>query len=278
MGQSYLIFALTVTFFAGKVIVNFSCRDYDQSNKSLSVAKGVEMTDTWKPLYRTGAIAALLAALLFRRNIGAEVSLFTGVEAIPTAVADWYALLQANPFVGLSLLAVFDLVNYILVGVIFLALGAALWQVNKSVVALALTSGLVGATLNLSSNISLTMFSFSQRYAAATSAAQRSDLLTSGQAVLAGNDPLAAIPGTGALVSLLLVALAGLFFSVLLLPFYRGTAVFGLLASGCDLAYCFVFPLTAVAPVYLLLAAAGLFWMLWHLLVARILWQYARSK
>jgi hypothetical protein len=106
--------------------------------------------------------------LLFRRNIGAEVSLFTGVEAIPTAVADWYALLQANPFVGLSLLAVFDLVNYILVGVIFLALGAALWQANKSVVALALTSGLVGATLNLSSNISLTMFSFGQRYAGAT--------------------------------------------------------------------------------------------------------------
>lgn len=233
------------------------------------------MTDTWKPLYRTGAIAALIAALLFRRNIGAEISLFTGIEAIPTAVADWYALLQANPFVGLSLLAVFDLLNYILVGVIFLALGAALWQANKSVAALALTSGLVGATLNLSSNISLTMFSFSQRYAAATSAAQRSDLLTAGQAVLASNDPLAAIPGTGALVSLLLVALAGLLFSVLLLPLHRGTAVLGLLASGCDLVYCLVFPLTAVAPVYLLLAAAGLFWMLWHLLVGRILWQYA---
>ncbi|MFO7678540.1 MAG: hypothetical protein R6X34_00670 [Chloroflexota bacterium] len=237
----------------------------------------MKQTEIWKPLYRTGAVSALLAALLFRRNIGAEVSLFTGVDAIPTTVADWYALLQANPFVGLSLLAVFDLVNYILVGVIFLALGAALWQANKSVAALALASGLVGVTLNLASNISLTMFSFSQRYAAATSAAQRADLLAAGQTVLAGNDPLTAVPGTGALVSLLLVGLAGLLFSVLLLPFYRGTAVLGLLAGGCDLAYCLVFPLTAVAPVYLLLAAAGLFWMLWHLLVARVLWKYAKE-
>ncbi len=86
----------------------------------------MNQTESWKPLYRTGAIAAILAALLFRRNIRAEVSLFTGVEAIPTTIADWYALLQSNPFVGLSLLAFFDLLNYALVGVIFLALGAAI--------------------------------------------------------------------------------------------------------------------------------------------------------
>lgn len=227
---------------------------------------------TWKNLYPAGAIAALLAALLFRRNIGAEVSLFTGIETIPNTVADWYLLLQANPFVGLSLLAFFDLLNYLLVGVIFLSLAARLWTLNKSLAATALASGLVGVTLNLASNISLTIFSFSQRYAAATSAAQRGDLLAAGQSVLAGNDPLAAIPGTGGLVSLLLVALAGLLFSLMLLPSHRWTAILGLLASGCDLAYCLVFPLTPLAPVYLLLAAAGLFWMLWHLLVAQILW------
>ena len=237
----------------------------------------MNQSEIWKPLYRTGAIAALLAALVFRRNIGAEVSLFTGVEAIPTTVADWYALLQVNSFVGLSFLAFFDLFNYILVGVIFLALATALWQVNKSAIALALAIGLLGIVINLASNISLTMLSFSQRYAAATSAAQRADLLTAGQAALAGNDSLSAIPGTEVLVSLLLVALAGLLFSLVLLPIHRGTSIFGLLASGCDLAYCLVFPLTPIAPVYLLLAAAGLFWMLWHLLVARVLWKITRK-
>jgi len=59
---------------------------------------------------------------------------------------------------------------------------------------------------------------------------------------------------------------------------HRATAIVGLLAGGCDLAYCLVFPLTSVTPVYLLLAAAGLFWMAWHLLVARILWKHARRE
>lgn len=237
----------------------------------------MRQTETWKPLYRVGAIVALLAALLFRRNIGAEVSLFTGIEAIPNTVADWYTLLQSNPFVGLSLLAFFDLINYVLIGMIYLALAARFWPQNKSLAALALTSGLMGVTLNLASNISLTMFSLSQRYAVATSAAQEADLLTVGQSVLAVSDPLAAMPGTGALISLLLVALAGLFFSLVLLPTHLGTAILGLLASGCDLAYCLVFALTPIAPVYLLLAAAGLFWMLWHLLVARVLWKSGKE-
>ncbi|MFP4378721.1 MAG: hypothetical protein ACLFP4_16895 [Spirochaetales bacterium] len=235
------------------------------------------MARTWRPLYRTGAIAAFLAALLFRRNIGAEVSLFIGVEAIPTTVVGWYALLQASPLVGLSLMAVFDLLNYILVGVVYLAVAAALWKANRSVAVLALAGGLAGVTLNLSSNISLTMYSFSERYAAATSATQGSDLLIAGQAVLAGSDPLAALPGTAALVGLLLLAIAGMLFAIMLLPHHRATAVVGLLAGGCDLVYCFVFPLTSVAPVYLLLAAAGLFWMVWHVLVGRMLWRFGRD-
>jgi len=45
----------------------------------------MKQTETWKPLYRTGVVATLLAAILFRRNIGAEVSLFTGMESIPTS-------------------------------------------------------------------------------------------------------------------------------------------------------------------------------------------------
>ena len=112
----------------------------------------------WTPLYRAGGIAALLAAILFRRNIGAEVSLFTGAEAIPHSAADWYALLQSNPFVGLSFLAVFDLVDYALVGIIFLALAAALWSSHRSIAAIALASGLVGVAVGLASNISLTIF------------------------------------------------------------------------------------------------------------------------
>jgi hypothetical protein len=237
----------------------------------------MKQNQDWTNLYRAGAIAALLAAVLFRRNIGAEVSLFTGVEAIPESAEGWYVLLQTNPLIGLSFLAVFDLVNFILVGLVFLALGAAFWQKNKGIVTVALASGLVGIAVNLASNISLTMFSLSQQYAAAVSAAQKAGLLAAGQAILAANDPLAPYPSTGAYVSLLLIALAGLLFSLSLLPSHRPAAIVGLLASGCDLAYCLTITLAPGLPVYLFLAVAGLFWMTWHLLVARILYKHSKE-
>jgi hypothetical protein len=221
---------------------------------------------TWRTLFRVGGIAALLAAILFRRNIGAEVSLFTGAAAIPHLTADWYALLRSNPFVGLSFLAVFDLIDYALVGLIFLALAAALWQAHKSAAAIALASGLIGVAVSLSSNISLTLFSLSRQYAAATSTAQQAALLAAGQAVLATGDPLAIYPTAGAYVSLLLIAVAGLLFSVILLRFHRAAGIVGLLASGCDLVYCLTVFLAPSLRAFLL-AAGGLFWMIWHLLV-----------
>ena len=231
---------------------------------------------TWTPLYRTGGIAALLAAILFRRNIGAEVSLFIGVEGIPHSAADWYALLQGNPFVGLSFLAVFDLIDYALVGLIFLALAAALWSSQRSMAAIALASGMVGVAVSLSSNISLTMFSLSQQYAAATSAVQQAVLLAAGQAVLATGDPLAVYPTAGAYASLLLIALAGLLFSVILLRSHRAAGIVGLLAGGCDLVYCLTIFSTPSMRAFLL-AAGGLFWMIWHLLVAWILLKRSRE-
>ncbi len=230
------------------------------------------VSSDWKPLYTVGGIAALAAALLFRRNIGAEVSLFTGVAAIPTSAADWYALLQTRPFVALSFLAVFDLANYALEGIIFLALGAAFWQAHKSAAALALAGGLVGVAVSLAANISLTMFSLSRQYAAATSETQRAALLTAGQSLLATSDPLAASPGTGAWVSLLLSALAGLLFSALMLRSHRVTGIVGLLASGCDLAYCLTFAFSPVLQV-VLMSLGGALWMAWHLLVARVLFK-----
>jgi hypothetical protein len=231
---------------------------------------------TWKPLYRIGGIAALLAAVFFRRNLGAEVSLFTGVQAVPHSVADWYALLQRSPFVGLTFLSVFDLVNYALEGLIFLALGAALWRAHKSAAAMALASGLVGISVSFASNHSLSMLSLSQQYAQAASEVQKSALLAAGQSLLVTLDPLVTWPATGTYVSLLFIALAGLLFSIIMLRSNRASAIVGLLASGCDLAYCLTFAFAPSLQV-VWLASGGLFWMIWHLLVARILFKLSKE-
>ena len=232
----------------------------------------------WTTLYRAGGIAALVAALLFRRNIGAEVSLFTGAEAIPQAVAGWFTLLQERPFVGLAFLAIFDVANYVLVGLMFLALAAALWRDHKPMAVMALAGGLMGIAVSFSANISLSMLSLSQQYAAATTEAQRAGLLAAGQAVLAFHNPSAIYQGTGAYLSWLFVAVAGLLFSVAMLQgqmFGRATALVGLLAGACDLAYCLTLAFAPGLRVFLV-ATAGAFWMIWHLMVGRRLLQLAK--
>lgn len=218
-----------------------------------------------------------MAAVLFRRNIGAEVSLFSGMDSIPQSAVDWFSLLQSNPFVGLSFLAVFDLVNYFLVGLVFLALAARLWTVNKSLTAMALASGLVGIAVSFASNISFSMMSLSQQYATATGEAQRASLLAAGQSLLAMSGAMANFPGTGTYMSYLLIALAGVFLAGQLLPTHRVTAIFALLAGGCDLAYCLTFALSPGLQV-LFMASGGAFWMIWHLLIARILFQRLKES
>ncbi len=161
-------------------------------------------------------------------------------------------------------------------GLIFLALAAAFWPTHKSAAAIALASGMVGVAVSLASNISLTMFSLSRQYAAATSATQQAALLAAGQAVLATGDPLAVYPTAGAYVSLLLIAVAGLLFSIILLRSHRAAGIVGLLAGGCDLVYCLTIFFAPSLRVFLL-AAGGLFWMIWHLLVGLRLLQLSKE-
>jgi hypothetical protein len=99
----------------------------------------------WKLLYRIGAAAALVAALVVRRNLGAELTLLAGLGIVrfapavpPVNAAEWFALLQECRLVGLWLLDIFDLVNYALVGLIFIALYCALRRARRGVMMIAL--------------------------------------------------------------------------------------------------------------------------------------------
>lgn len=229
----------------------------------------------WKGLYKVGGAAALIAGVIFRRNLGAEISLL-GAH-VPGSVIDWFALLQNNRILGFAFLNFFDVVDYALVGLMFLALCAALRQANKSALAIAMACGFVGITAYFASNTAFSMFSLSNQYAAATNDAQRSMLLAAGQAVLAINQ------GTGIYLSLLLQAIAGLILSVVMLRsviFSRGTAYLGILASAFDLAYCITVAFVPAIDDDLIaictLPAAGLFLMIWHILIGLRLFQLGR--
>lgn len=210
----------------------------------------------WAPLYRAAAVAAWLAVFVFRRNLGAELTLLGsfGVAGIPAAppvdAAGWFALLQAQPLVGLTLLQVFDLVEYALVGLMFLAVAVALWRANRSAALIALTAGMVGISVYFASNQAFALLALSRTYGAANEA-QRAALLAAGEGLLAVNEG-----GTGVLLAMLLVPVAGLIFSAVMLRgdvFTRPTGIVGLLANGIVLTYFVALPF---APALLALPFA----------------------
>jgi hypothetical protein len=102
----------------------------------------------WKGLCNVGGVAALVAVIFFRRNFGAELISLKGfglfdVPAVhPRSALEWFTLLQENTIIGLALLNIVDLINYALVGLIFLALYGVLEGVNKSATVIATTCGM----------------------------------------------------------------------------------------------------------------------------------------
>jgi hypothetical protein len=245
---------------------------------------GIE-NSTWKALYKLGGIAALAAVFVFRRNLGAELmafkgfGLFTVPETMPVRAAEWFALLQNNWFVGLALLNVFDLIEYALVGLIFLAVRAALWQASRSAMLVATVCGLIGIVVYFASNQAFAMLSLSKQCAAATTNAQRDMFLAAGEALLAINNPGALHEGTGIYATLLLVLLAGLIISVVMLRsnvFGKATAVTGILANGFMLAYFVVLPFVPDWVVLPFVISAP-FRVMWYFLIARKLFQLGKE-
>lgn len=245
----------------------------------LNQVTDAETSDShWKGLYKVAGAAALIAGVIFRRNLGPEISLFSAQKQ-PDTIIDWFTLLQNNRLLGLSYLNLFDLVDYALVGLMFLALYIALRRANKSYMTIATTLGFVGITVYFASNTAFSMLSLSDQYAAATTDAQRSIFLAAGQAVLAIHNPGAIYQGTGIYMSFLLLAVAGLMISAVMLRsniFSRVTAYVGILASAFDLAYCITFAFLPAITVYLL-SASGLLLMVWHILIGLRLFQLGRG-
>ena len=241
----------------------------------------------WNSLYKLSGAAALIAVLIFRRWLGEEFLLLrslgifrSGPQTLPTSVLDWFSLLHSNRLIGLTLLNVFDLVNYALVGLIFLGLYAALRRASRSYMTLATALGFLGIAVYFASNQAFSMLSLSDQYAAATTDAQRSTLLAAGQALLA-------IGNTGVFgqtaMSFLLVTLAGLIISTVMLRssiFSKGTAYVGILANGFGLGY----PVgLALAPkmlviVIISLSVSACFLVIWYIQIALRLFQLGYAK
>ena len=239
---------------------------------------------SWKYLYISGGIAALLAVFVFRRNLGAELSLMgmmsiVKIPPLPISAAEWISLFQSNRLVGLTYLNFFDLVEYLLVGLLFLALYGALQKTAKSAMLIATVLGLIGITVYMASNQAFAMLALSERYAAATSSAEQSNLLAAGEALLAEDNPGFLYQGTGIYLSLFLVLLAGLIISIVMMRsrvFGKTTAIMGILANSIGLCY-FLFLVFAPAAIWIPHSVSAPFRMIWYFLIALRLFKLARE-
>ena len=241
----------------------------------------------WSMLYKAGGIAALLAVFVFRRNLGAELSLLAisgiihGVPTTPIITAiDWFTLFHHNLLIGLTFLNFFDLFEYALLGLVFLALYVALKQTNPSVMLIAIVSGLIGITVYFASNQALAMLALSERYSAAITDVQRSAYIAAGEALLAVNNPGSIYQGTGIYLSLFFVLLAGLIISVVMLSsdvFSKAAAVVGILANG--IALCYFITLIFLPAIYWLPhPISAPFRVTWYFLIALRLFKLATEQ
>jgi hypothetical protein len=236
---------------------------------------------TWRALYIAGGIAAVIAVLIFRRYFSVELMQFNGFglfnvpDAWPSSAAGWFALFQENRFAGLLLFDLFDLVNYGLVGLIFLALYGALREVHRSAVLVAMACAFVGIAVYYASNQTFAMLNLSGRFAAAASEAEQVLFLAAGEALLAIHNQ-----GTGIQLSLFLLLLAGLIISIVMLRsgvFNKATAIVGILANGFGIGY-FIGLLFIPDYSWLFPTISAPFRMIWYILIAIKLFQLGRAE
>lgn len=236
--------------------------------------KAESLDSSWKNLYLIGGLAALIAGVIFRRNIGPEISLFCGI-VIPSSALDWFTLLQSNRFIGLAFLSIFDLVDYLLAGIMFLSLYVILRETNASHMLLAVVFEFIGIAVYFASNTAFSMLALSDQYAIATTDSQKFLLLAAGEAVLTmGNQ------GTGILTSFLLLAASGLIVSIIMLQndlFGRRIALLGILASLFDFIYCITQVFVPIISVFFV-STAGLLLMIWHILIGQKLLILGRDQ
>jgi len=231
-----------------------------------SKPNNIDADPRWKNLYRIGGIAALVAAVLAIIEVIIEQS-GSSLTSAPSNITEWFTLLQSNRFLGLAVLGIFESVFFILTALTFLSLYPALKRTSQTTMITAVVLVITGTIAYLATNPALSLDSLSTQYAAATSDTQRAIFLSAGQAVLAIGQ------GTGATLTFLLAAIAGILVSIIMLrskTFSKPIAIVGIVAN--------VFSLPGSALGLVVWTISGLMMLVWIVLVGRRLLQIANNN
>jgi uncharacterized membrane protein YgdD (TMEM256/DUF423 family) len=227
----------------------------------------------WKTLYRAGAVAPIVAIAFYL----IEFSLLIFGEPYPTTIEDWYVLVQRSKLLALWYLNALDILSFMLLGIMFLALYMALRRVRRDWMVIAVYFALLGVVVFVVPRVMhLSLLPLSDLHAAATSEAQRTMYLTAGEAL---SQVSSATPQT---LGFLLMAAAGLIISVVVLwsgrrrpPIGRAAAYVGIVGFVAALAN-YATRLLAPDIASMIMPINGLLWFAWWIMVSVGLFRQAK--
>jgi hypothetical protein len=235
-------------------------------------------------VYIIGGWSALIAAILFRRNLDAEYymlhsfGMFTNFPATaPQTIEEWFLLLQNQPILGFILLNGLDLVNYILVGFLFIAIMKTFEHKHKVIIRIsAICTGLSVGLFILSNQVRF-LYKLSQTYVPENTVQQQNNQ-AAGEFLLFIHR-LNHYSPTGIYPSYLLITIAGLLLAILMKKsdvFSNTCAWMGIVANGIALTYWgfhFLLPdYEFIAPVF-----SAIFLLIWYILTGTQLLKHAKT-
>jgi hypothetical protein len=238
---------------------------------------------TWNSIYKVGAAAALVCALMYLIALGIYVPA-NRAGPPPATVLEWFTLFQDSPLTGLFFLGMADIAIMILWAPMSLALYVALKPSNKTWSLIAAAFVFVGIAVYLATNTAFSMLSLSQRYAVATTQTEQTILLAAGQALLALSE------GTGGqYAGMPLAWFGGLLLSAVMLRskfFSRANAWVGMLGFALLLlsmlfaGYTTAGPTTPVESVMIAVTyiGGGLLSLVWYVQVSLSLFKLGRFE
>lgn len=236
--------------------------------------EAVNTREEW--LYKAGGVAGfaqLVCTLMHLIVVSALEIKPLGMET--TTAETYFTVLQNDRLEGLLQLDFPNLLNVIFFAMTAFACYAALKQHNQVYAILATALVFIGVTLALATHPSFSMIHLSDRYAAATTDAQRSMYLAAGEAVIASDwwnsmgGFTAGLFLQGGMVLMSLIMLQSKAFG-------RATAYTGILANGLDWIHV---PIDLFLPdvSFAILAIGGLFYLVWFPLLGRDLYRLGRN-
>jgi hypothetical protein len=239
--------------------------------KMITQITNAQIADSkWKSLYKAGGAGALIVGTLLLIETIAYIT--TSAPNLADA-AGWFSLFHNNRFIGLVDFGILELYALVLFVPMFLALYAVLRQASESYMAIAAILAFVGIAVNFATSKLFSLLTLSDLYAAATTAAMKSQFLAAGQATLA----VGALGGIGGSVEGgIPLAVSGLIISVIMLRsniLGRAVGYLGILANGIGLVMYFnaaLAPAMSGSPFF---GVFFLFSVIWFILTGRKLLQ-----